>query len=147
MLNTGRVMNLTEITSTLASSPTLAAIGLAAIVLFFGFRFLATLNKDSPFAPYAIQIFALIIILPIVLTLALTAKFRPKRSLGYLGQLSASFLEVRIKHPHVTTLAVRLVPERAQRAGIGIRPLSNQSNQSNQSKKNSLERADEPELR
>jgi hypothetical protein len=49
-------MNLTEITSTLAASPTLAAIALAAIVLFFGFRFLSTLDNESPFGPYAIRI-------------------------------------------------------------------------------------------
>jgi hypothetical protein len=37
-------MDLTKITETLASSPTLAAIGIAALVLFFGFRLLAKID-------------------------------------------------------------------------------------------------------
>jgi hypothetical protein len=103
-------MNLTEITSTLAASPTLAAIALAAIVLFFGFRFLSTLNNDSPFSPYAIQIFALIVILPVVLTLALTAKFPTEALTGLLGTIVGFFFGGAHRVPP---------PARQQRAGGG----------------------------
>ena len=84
-------MNLNDLTTTLASSPTLSAIGIAAMILFFGFRLLTNIKSDSPFSPYAIQILALIVVLPVVLTLALTAKFPTEALTGLLGTIVGFF--------------------------------------------------------
>src|SRR5271163_2904114 len=84
-------MDLNQLATTLASSPTLAAIGIAALVLFFGFRLLATIDSDSPFGAYAIQILALIVLLPVVLVLALTAKFPTEALTGLIGTIVGFF--------------------------------------------------------
>jgi hypothetical protein len=59
--------------------------------LAFGFRLLTNLRADSPLSPYAVQIFALIVILPVVLTLALTAKFPIEAVTGLLGTIVGFF--------------------------------------------------------
>jgi hypothetical protein len=80
-----------DIVTALLSSPAISAIGIAAMILFFGFRLLAGLQTDSPFSPYAIQILALIVVLPVVLTLALTAKFPTEALTGLLGTIVGFF--------------------------------------------------------
>jgi hypothetical protein len=75
----------------LSESPTLQALGIAAMILFFGFRLLHGIGPDSPFTPYAIQILALIIILPVVLTLVLMAKFPSEAATGLIGTIVGFF--------------------------------------------------------
>ena len=61
------------------------------MILFSGFSFVRRINSDSPFAPYAIQILALIIILPVVLTLVLMAKFPSEAATGLIGTIVGFF--------------------------------------------------------
>ena len=75
----------------IGQSATLQATGIGALILAFGFRLLTNLKADSPFSPYALQIFALIVILPVVLTLALTAKLPIEALTGLLGTIVGFF--------------------------------------------------------
>ena len=84
-------MNLTQMLHEVVGSTTIQALGIAAMILYFGFRFLSDLKSDGPFGPYAIQILALIIILPVVLTLALMAKFPVEAVTGLLGTIVGFF--------------------------------------------------------
>jgi hypothetical protein len=80
-----------EIRNIVGQSQTLQSIGIGALILAFGFRLLTNLKSDSPLSPYAVQIFALIVILPVVLTLALTAKFPVEAVTGLLGTIVGFF--------------------------------------------------------
>jgi hypothetical protein len=84
-------MNLTAIFHDIASSPTLQAIGITAMILYFGFLLLHNLTPDSPFRPYAIQSLALVVILPIILTFALANKFPLEALTGLLGTIVGFF--------------------------------------------------------
>jgi hypothetical protein len=106
---------------TIIQNGTPAAIGISALVLFFGFRFLSALDKDGPFRSYAIQIFALIVILPIVLTLALTGKFPTEATTGLLGTIVGFFFGgARQVHAAVGRSDAGTVQPRSQDvAGVG----------------------------
>jgi len=80
-----------QVWNIVGQSQTLQAIGIGALILAFGFRLLTNLKPDSPLSPYAVQIFALIVILPVVLTLALTAKFPVEAVTGLLGTIVGFF--------------------------------------------------------
>jgi hypothetical protein len=57
----------------------------------FGFRLLSGITSASPLSSYVIQIFALILILPVILTLALTEKFSAEATTGVLGTIIGFF--------------------------------------------------------
>jgi hypothetical protein len=76
---------------TFVSSTTFSALGLGFMVLAFGFQLLLRLRADHPLAPYAVQIFALIVILPVVLALTLTNKFPTEAVTGLLGTIVGFF--------------------------------------------------------
>jgi amino acid permease len=76
---------------TFLGGSTVQAVCIAALILFFGFRLLVNLTPANPLSAYAIQIFALILILPVVLTLALTEKFSAEATTGILGTIIGFF--------------------------------------------------------
>jgi len=82
---------MSDIWNNVGQSPNLQAIGIGDFILFFGFKLLGNLKSDSALSPYAVQIFALIVILPVVLTLALTAKFPIEAVTGLLGAIVGFF--------------------------------------------------------
>lgn len=84
-------MNMTTIVEAIVQSTTVQALGLAAMILFFGFRLLQGIRPDSPFAPYSIQILALIIIVPVVMSLVLTTKFPSEAATGLIGTIVGFF--------------------------------------------------------
>ena len=84
-------MDVLEITKTLATSPTLAAIGIAFIIVFFGIRLLTTIDKEGPLAPYVFQILGLVIVCPILLTLAVTVDLSSEALTGFLGAIVGYF--------------------------------------------------------
>jgi hypothetical protein len=83
-----------EIWKMVGQSETLQAIGIGALILAFGFRLLTNLKPDSQHSRYVGKIFALIVILPVVLTLALTAKFPIEAVTGLLGTIVSFFFGV-----------------------------------------------------
>lgn len=76
---------------TISSGTVIPAIGIGFLILMFGFRLLFSLNVDSSLHPYALQIFALVVILPVVLVLALTTGFPTEAVTGLLGTIVGFF--------------------------------------------------------
>lgn len=76
---------------TISNGTAIPAIGIGFFILWFGFRLLFSLRNDNPLYPYAIQIFALVVILPIVLVLALTTGFPTEAVTGLLGTIVGFF--------------------------------------------------------
>jgi hypothetical protein len=70
---------------------TLQSILISALILFFGFRVLVSIKPESPLGPFALQIFALVLVLPVILTLALTEKFSAEATTGVLGTIIGFF--------------------------------------------------------
>ena len=70
---------------------TLQAIPISALIIFFGFRLLVNIRPESPLGPFVLQIFALILVLPVILTLALTEKFSAEATTGVLGTIIGFF--------------------------------------------------------
>jgi len=80
--------------NTIVSSPTIASIGIAAMILFFGAKLLLNMDKDSPFSGHAIQLAGLVIIIPVLLVLALVADLPNEALTGFLGTIVGYFFGV-----------------------------------------------------
>lgn len=69
-----------------------SAIAVAIIVIVFaGVRVLTNLKPSSPLAPYAIQIFAVVLLLPVILLLALKTNISGELIAGLLGTIVGFF--------------------------------------------------------
>jgi hypothetical protein len=80
-----------QLCDVIVQGSTIQMIAISALILFFGFRLLRAITPGSPLSPYVIQIFALILILPVILTLALTEKFSAEATTGVLGTIIGFF--------------------------------------------------------
>ena len=72
-------------------SSTIQALGIAALILITGTRLLTNMRIENPLSQYSVQILALTLILPVILTLALTEKFSPEATTGVLGTIVGFF--------------------------------------------------------
>ena len=73
-------------------TPTIVALlSVGGMVLVFGFLLLMRLNRDNPLSPYALQVFALIVILPVLLALVLMGQLPKEATTGLLGTIIGFF--------------------------------------------------------
>ena|ERR1043165_9761098 len=69
------------------ADPTVAAGAISSLMVLCGYIMLSKLKKDSPFAPYALQILGLTFILPVVLLSAILLKIESQAMVGLLGTI------------------------------------------------------------
>ena len=72
----------------------LSVIGVAALIIFFGLRILLKIDQSSPFAPHAIQLAGLVIIVPVLLVLAIVTDLPNEALTGFLGTIVGYFFGV-----------------------------------------------------
>ena len=84
-------MNINELASTLASSPNLAAIGIAFFMLFFGVKILTGTNSNSPLKDHVLPILGCVMAGPLILTLAILGHIGNEAVTGFLGAIVGFF--------------------------------------------------------
>jgi hypothetical protein len=84
-------MDINALATTLASSPNLAAIGIAFFMLLFGVRLLTGLSNDSPLSDHVLPILGSVLAGPLIMTLAILGHIGNEALTGFVGAMVGFF--------------------------------------------------------
>ncbi|MEM8561494.1 MAG: hypothetical protein AAGF57_04630 [Pseudomonadota bacterium] len=82
---------MTDALTTLFSSTTTSALGVAALIVFAGVNILKNMGPDSPLSEHVLQFAGLVIIVPALIVIALVTDVPPDAVIGVFGVIVGYF--------------------------------------------------------